>query len=258
MSIAESTDALQFQAASDVGPSPHGVSLFDRDGYLLLGNQRFMELYGLNAQNVPPGTHCRELLGEIAREDVRDLFGNALASKPGLSTTQQYWQADDGRFVAITCETLPGGGCAILHEVVYRHGVVDAVAETKKRDALTDLLDRRAFESELESRLVNLCDLGEMAMLSIGLDHFKPVNDTLGHKIGDQVLREVAKRLRQIAKPNDLLGRLGGDEFAILQTGGQQPEDASRMASQLNKSLSDPIVVDGHTVNLGASIGIAL
>jgi diguanylate cyclase (GGDEF)-like protein len=96
-----------------------------------------------------------------------------------------------------------------------------------------------------------------MAVLCLDLDNFKTINDTLGHPIGDKLLRGVAERLRCAVGPDDTIARLGGDEFAILQS-ATSPYAAEALAGRLVEVLSTPIVVDGHEINTGISVGIAL
>ena len=98
----------------------------------------------------------------------------------------------------------------------------------------------------------------EIALLYLDLDRFKPINDTFGHGVGDSVLRIVTDRIEQIIRPHDILARLGGDEFALLQTMGAQPSGARTLARRIIEAVSKPILVDGHTVGVGISIGVAV
>jgi diguanylate cyclase (GGDEF)-like protein len=96
------------------------------------------------------------------------------------------------------------------------------------------------------------------AMLALDLDRFKAVNDTLGHGVGDALLVKVAVRLRAAIRAQDIVCRLGGDEFAIIQFEGQQPAAATALAQRLIDLLSRPFLVNGHVLNVGTSVGIAL
>jgi diguanylate cyclase (GGDEF)-like protein len=95
-------------------------------------------------------------------------------------------------------------------------------------------------------------------VLVLGLDNFKAVNDTLGHGIGDKLLRGVAKRLHSTLREEDTLARLNSDEFAIVQSGLTRPEDVVMLAKRLLEAIVDPYLLDGHSVIIGASIGIAI
>src|SRR5260370_1001559 len=98
----------------------------------------------------------------------------------------------------------------------------------------------------------------KVAVLVLGLDNFKAVNDTLGHGIGDKLLRGVAKRLRSTLREEDTLARLNSDEFAIVQGGLTRPEDAVLLSKRLLEAIGDSYLLDGHSIVIGASIGIAM
>src|SRR5258705_10470573 len=98
----------------------------------------------------------------------------------------------------------------------------------------------------------------KVAVLVLGLDNFKAVNDTLGHGVGDKLLRGVAKRLKSTLREEDTLARLNSDEFAIVQSGVTRPEDAVLLARRLLEAIGDPYLLAGHSVVIGANTGIAL
>jgi diguanylate cyclase (GGDEF)-like protein len=98
----------------------------------------------------------------------------------------------------------------------------------------------------------------KVAVLMLGLDNFKAVNETLGHGIGDKLLRGVAKRLRSTLREEDALARLNSDEFTIVQGGVMRPEDAVLLARRILDAISEPYLLEGHSVVIGASIGIAM
>jgi len=99
---------------------------------------------------------------------------------------------------------------------------------------------------------------GHVAVHCIDLDRFKIINDTLGHGIGDQLLRKVADRLKGACRKDDVVARVGGDEFVILQPGISGRDDADRLAARLVDLVGRTYVLNGHTVNIGASVGVAL
>ena len=126
-------------------------------------------------------------------------------------------------------------------------------------DSLTGLGNRLLFKEQLEEALAESSGSPQpLAVLFIDLDGFKAVNDTVGHSVGDKLLKSVASRLRDILHPTDRIARLGGDEFAILQTSGTQPASASVLAQQIIDIVSAPCSIDGHDVTVGASVGIAI
>jgi diguanylate cyclase (GGDEF)-like protein/PAS domain S-box-containing protein len=126
-----------------------------------------------------------------------------------------------------------------------------------RHDTLTGLPNRMQFQEGMDAALLGLNAGRALAVLSIDLDDFKLVNDTLGHLAGDVLLREVAGRLSRSAGKRDLAARLGGDEFALLMP-VERPEEAATTAQAILAALADPFQIDGETVNIGASIGIAI
>ncbi|MGW4464432.1 putative bifunctional diguanylate cyclase/phosphodiesterase [Micromonospora sp. NPDC004704] len=136
--------------------------------------------------------------------------------------------------------------------------VADEHAHAASHDVLTGLANRRhLLERGTEQLSLRHAD-GVAAVLLIDLNHFKEVNDTLGHPSGDRVLIEVADRLRAVAGPEDLVARLGGDEFAILITGLPAPAVATHRAEKLLAVLHEPIELDGMRISVEASGGIAV
>jgi diguanylate cyclase (GGDEF)-like protein len=126
-------------------------------------------------------------------------------------------------------------------------------------DSLTGLLHRDAFLNALRARTE---DGGErplpFALLAVDLDRFKAVNDTLGHPVGDALLQAVGRRMRGCIRAGDLAGRLGGDEFAILLGCLSQEADAQGLAKRLVELIARPFLLDGHSVVIGCSVGIAV
>jgi len=146
---------------------------------------------------------------------------------------------------------------ASFEEITARRSAEAGARQEAMRDSLTGLSSRALFQEQVTSAIAGSDDglLGSAVML-IDLDRFKAVNDTLGHPIGDALLRLVAKRLRSIVRQKDAVARLGGDEFAILVSPAQG--DMATLAGRLVDVLGRPYLVDGHLVNIGASIGVAV
>src|SRR4051812_44785258 len=128
-----------------------------------------------------------------------------------------------------------------------------------QHDGVTGLPNRNLLRQQMDDILLRTRRSAEKAaVLVLGLDHFKAVNDTLGHGIGDKLLRGVGKRLRSMLRDDDVLARLNSDEFAVVQSGVTRPEDAAFLARRLLDAIGDPYFLDGHSVVIGASIGIAM
>jgi len=127
------------------------------------------------------------------------------------------------------------------------------------RDPLTELPNRTLFNDRLEQGIVAARRTGQsLALLFIDLDRFKNINDSLGHQVGDLLLKEVANRMEGCIRKGDTLSRLGGDEFVVTLEGLQQAEDAAQVAAKIIKALSRPCDIAGHTLNTTCSIGISI
>jgi diguanylate cyclase (GGDEF)-like protein/PAS domain S-box-containing protein len=146
-----------------------------------------------------------------------------------------------------------------LMDITERKRAEARLAFMAQHDGLTGLPNRNLLRQQMDDILLHTRRSAEkVAVLVLGLDNFKAVNDTLGHGIGDKLLRGVAKRLRSTLREEDALARLNSDEFAIVQGGVARPEDAVLLARRLLEAIGDPYLLDGHSVVIGASIGIAV
>jgi diguanylate cyclase (GGDEF)-like protein/PAS domain S-box-containing protein len=146
-----------------------------------------------------------------------------------------------------------------LMDITERKRAEARLAFMAQHDGLTGLPNRNLLRQHMDEILLHTRRSAEkVAVLVLGLDNFKAVNDTLGHGIGDKLLRGVAKRLRSTLREEDTLARLNSDEFAIVQSGLARPEDAVILAKRLLEAIADPYLLDGHSVVIGASIGIAM
>ncbi|HXV31585.1 MAG TPA: EAL domain-containing protein [Sinorhizobium sp.] len=126
-------------------------------------------------------------------------------------------------------------------------------------DHLTGLLNRPGFEMALDRTIRQTAEAGgELACLLIDLDRFKPINDNLGHAVGDEVLRQIADRIRTQLRAEDKVGRLGGDEFVVLIPAKKARKAALQISRRIAAACAKPIFVDGNTLSLSASIGISL
>ena len=126
-------------------------------------------------------------------------------------------------------------------------------------DALTGLPNRNRMQAFLEGKLNALSSAAKpLVMLSIDLDRFKPVNDSFGHEVGDQVLAEVSQRLRFALRDGDLVARMGNDEFILIVSGISAAEEVERLCARLIAGIEQPFEIGSHTIFLGASIGVAM
>jgi diguanylate cyclase (GGDEF)-like protein len=148
----------------------------------------------------------------------------------------------------------------LLRQVTARlRGQVEQIEKLALYDALTGLANRRLFHDRLEQAFLSAQRNGNgFALMLLDLDRFKEINDTLGHQTGDAVLEHLAARLRDIARASDTVARLGGDEFALVLQGTSDSASALFVAERIRRALDDPFLVDGMTLELETSIGIAI
>lgn len=133
------------------------------------------------------------------------------------------------------------------------------ILQLAQTDILTSLANRRAFMKRLKMAFAaSLRGAPPFAVLYLDVDDFKDVNDTLGHAMGDKLLKELVARLRTVVREEDLVARFGGDEFAILVSNVSDPTDAGALASRIAEVLDEPFSINGHKISVTSSIGIAL
>jgi diguanylate cyclase (GGDEF)-like protein len=242
----------------------HGLSMFDADERLTVCNKRYIEMYRLPADLALPGTlrsdimrHQREALGSRDRDCPRDVAGYEADVPVGMDTPLLLREFGDGRTFLVRTHVVASGGVVVTHEdVTERRKAEERLTHMARHDTLTDLVNRAVFEDELERALARTRQGGECAVLCLDLDHFKDINDTLGHFVGDGLLREVAARLNATVRADDTVARIGSDEFAIVQAAITGPEEAADLASAVVAVLARPYDVLGHVINIGASVGI--
>lgn len=147
----------------------------------------------------------------------------------------------------------------ISHDITPRREMEERVRRLAQQDSLTQLPNRAQFFAHLADALEG-CEREnrQLALLFIDLDNFKPVNDQMGHAVGDQLLVQVAQRMRHRLRVDDLVGRIGGDEFVAMLSGPIMASEALGVASQLCDSLAEPYLLDGCQVIISASIGVAV
>jgi diguanylate cyclase (GGDEF)-like protein len=241
-----------------------GVLLFDAEARLVFCNQRYIEMYGLSPDVVVPGCGLRALLDH--RKAVGAFCGDPETYVTELAediaqgkASNGVAKAADGRVFAIVRTPVPGGGWIATHEdITDRQRAEERIVHMARHDALTDLPNRTMLRERLEYELRRVKRGQSLAMLCLDLDHFKSVNDTLGHPIGDELLKVVAERLRGCTRAPDTIARLGGDEFAIIMTGVEDPSDAAALAKRIRESITRPYYIDGHQILADISIGISV
>jgi len=244
---------------------PQGLSVVDRDLRLLVCNSKYVQMYGLDSELTKFGTPLRAILTQQAATDTgpanfKTFMQESLtsAANPTPGTTEHQFR--DGRIIAVTSEPLPAGGSVAIHtDVTERRRVEKEVEFLARHDALTGLANRVSHREFIETCLAQVTRGASFAVLCLDLDHFKNVNDTLGHTYGDALLRAAAERLRSLVRDSDLIARTGGDEFSIVQTNASRHmTDAASLAERVIAAMRTPFDLGDHHVVVGASVGIAM
>ena len=242
-----------------------GLAMFDADQRLVLCNRRYAEIYELSPDQVTLGTTLLEiirhrvgnkLLSDMSPEAIVDAM---LRKRNDTHFGEFYSQLSDGRCIAITVQPMTDGGTVSTHQDITEQRRSEAkIAHMAHHDALTGLPNRRLLDERLEHAVAHAKHGEIVATHLLDLDYFKNVNDTLGHPVGDKLLRMVADRLRRLVQEDETVARMGGDEFAIVQVQVAQPSDATALAQRIIEGVSEPYEIDGHQVVVGASVGISV
>ena len=247
-----------------VNNMPQGICMFDDEHNLIISNRRYAEIYGIDPSEFEPGTSLSAILerraaATINSEGAEDLVGELLAAVGTREPWHRTSELADGRVIAVSHRPIPNGGSLATHEdITDRRKAEKLIEHLAHYDALTDLPNRGRFREDMDRALSSVERGAALAVLCLDLDHFKEVNDTLGHPIGDALLQAVAERIRSCVRPTDSIARLGGDEFAIVQVPVDQPADCISLASRLIATIAEPYDLNGHQIVIGASVGIAL
>jgi diguanylate cyclase (GGDEF)-like protein len=241
-----------------------GLVMFDVNERLVVCNDRYVDMYKLPREIVKPGCSLTELLryrqahGGLER-DPEQFRNEILAGVRDNSGANFAVETADGRTISVANRGMTDGGWVATHEDVTERRRAEAeIAYLARHDTLTGLANRRLFNEQLGQVLASRKRDDSVAVLCLDVDRFKAVNDTLGHPIGDMLLKIAAERLRTCVRESDLVARLGGDEFAVVQVGVSQPSEVTALATRIINAIGAPYDLDGHEVVVGMSIGIAV
>jgi diguanylate cyclase (GGDEF)-like protein/PAS domain S-box-containing protein len=213
----------------------------------LIGKQTFDVFSGESARNVD--ANDRKLMMPPHQSFNHTQEVETSAGRHTVSSQRMAIIGDDGR---------PEYIIAVVEDITERARTQERIAHMAHHDALTDLPNRLLLHQRLETAL-SFVRRGEMlAVLYLDLDHFKSINDTLGHAVGDELLKIVADGLRGCIRENDTVARLGGDEFAIVQIGLRDITDAADLAQRVLELFKAPFEPAGHYLTTDVSIGIAI
>ena len=253
---------MRFHAA--INNMSQALLMFDAAQRLVICNERYLRLYNLSSEIVKPGCTLRELLehrketGTLAL-DIEEYVGLLISAISQHKALSRLTELPDGREISIVNHPMGDGGWVATHEdITERRSAEKQIAHMARHDALTDLPNRTLFRERLGSALATVQRGDQLAVLYLDLDRFKGVNDTLGHQMGDELLKLVAGRLRNCVREADTVARVGGDEFAVIQVGIERPTDTAALARRIGEAVRAPYDIAGHAVVVDTSIGIAV
>ena len=243
---------------------PQGLILYDTSARITVCNRRYIDMFGLSPEVAKPGCSMQDLIAHRKATgsfdgDVEKFCADIIRNVALGKITHQITEAPGGRAIQIINQPLDvGGWVAVIEDVTERTRSEQQIAHLAHYDPLTDLPNRVLFCEQLETALKTVRPDEQLAVMYIDIDEFKSVNDALGHSIGDELLKTVARRLRGCLKDADVAARLGGDEFAVIQTSVKSPSDATRLVEKIHRSIRQTCECEGHLITTDASIGIAL
>lgn len=252
-------ERLNLQLDAAVNNMPLGLSMFDAQERLLMCNRQFTEMYDVPAELTQPGTARCALREYRTRKGARHSETGGLPVEGVALSPSMLVEFGGGRIIEVSRQPLKGGGWVSLHEdITERRKQEERIAHLARHDGLTGLANRILFRERLEHSLQRLGRGQGFALLCLDLDHFKAVNDTLGHPVGDMLLKQVSKRLLSCVRLGDIVARLGGDEFAIVQTSVRDPNQTESLAGRIVETVGAPYEIDGNRIDIGTSIGVTL
>lgn len=271
--IAAQREAEEARALLDdvVETIPDAIAAYDRDDRLILFNAAYRKLYELSAPSIRVGARFEDILryglaagqyvdAGTTSEQHEAWLGTRLAAHMDPAPRALLQQLPNGRWLHVRERRSASGNIVGVRTDVSALKEAEAVIRhTAETDALTDLANRAVMLEALNAVLKGQRKEDQSgALFMLDVDHFKAINDTLGHAAGDQVLRTMADRLKRSLRSEDTIARLGGDEFAVLATGFSQEDACEVVARNLHRALSEEINIQGRLLRPSVSIGVAL
>ncbi len=245
---------------------PAMISATDRDGRCIFINTAHAELYGIDSTEVA-GKSTAAILGKGRAERSHKLDKLVLEARRALpSYEEEIVDRDGGRRVLLTAKSpirdLSGEIVSVLTtslDISDRKRAERHLLHLAHHDSLTDLPNRMLLTQKLGMEMdYARATGGSFALHFIDLDHFKGINDVLGHSVGDRLLSALGRELKRGVRETDVVARLGGDEFAVLQTRIEEPSEAAEMAQRIVEITSQPVEIDGKQIQATGSIGTTL
>ncbi|MGI9388145.1 MAG: putative bifunctional diguanylate cyclase/phosphodiesterase, partial [Methyloligellaceae bacterium] len=242
-----------------------GLCMFDRDQRLVISNRPYSSLYGISQEFMKPGRTLREVLehrvanGAFSGDSPEEYIHERLKSVANRVYSRDICEFKNGQTIALTHQPLPDGGWLASHDDITEFRRIESqLAHMAHHDTLTGLPNRVLLRKRIEEAVCKAHCGEDIAILCLDLDDFKSVNDTLGHPVGDALLKAASERLKRCVGMTDTVARLGGDEFAIVWNSADRPEDVSAFASRICDVFGEPFDFDQHRLSVGVTIGIAM
>jgi diguanylate cyclase (GGDEF)-like protein/PAS domain S-box-containing protein len=255
--------AREAQAARIVETSPVGIGVCRVDGTFLSTNPALCTLLGRREEELL-SLRYQDVSATDEWEREQPMLAELLAGqREDVSVAKRVLRPDGSeRQATLVVTRLDGAdGTPVfvgqLSDVTEQRALEAALATRANRDPLTGLMNRHAFLEQFGKALARTertCE--RVAILFLDLDHFKDVNDTLGHHVGDELLCQVAERLHASVRGGDTIGRLGGDEFVVLCEPVHEPVDAHTVAERITANMRLPFVIGSSTVHVTVSVGV--
>mgnify|MGYP001796280839 CR=1 FL=1 len=258
----QETDEVSIIKAA-ISHMAQGLVVYNANSELVFHNAAYRAIYKLRKEDLYHSMPIGKVIERQALSLGLAAEGVAEFNSPYSQNTTRSWSAirrlPDGRSVQMSRRSMRAGYFVVTHEdITDRVKMENEIRYAANHDNLTGLANRKAFLDNLEVGLKRARRGESIALLAIDLDGFKAINDTHGHAIGDKVLKLVADRIRATARDTDVASRFGGDEFSIIQLPAQDVSDAERLSARIVDALAAPFSVDGQTLIVGASVGVAL
>ena len=246
--------------------APIGICLVGMDGAIQQANPAFGSILGYRPEELV-GVDIEDLTHPDDQEQIGAWTRHlSTGDSPTLQCELRYLAAGgEPVWVSLSASCIgdPSGGTRYgicqIEDVTDRRAMNELVAHAAIHDPLTDLPNRTLFMDRLQGALERLDrSSGNVMVAFVDLDHFKVINDSMGHEWGDRVLRRVARRINEAVRPADTVARFGGDEFVVLCESVADEDTAFRLAGRITASLTQPLVVEHQEMFVSASVGIAL